>query len=375
MQEDLELEKQDALARSSNRSQAIAWEEEERQSRIQDSIGSEEYKQLLANKVSASIAKDILTPSLKIQLAAGNLVAAAKQASQGFISGAGDFAYRAAHFFGAKASAQAHALTDKAQSLKAQAADKAYEQVHNFTEKVSDLSNKAYEQAQALSGQVAQKTSEQVYDLTSKVQNLTFQAADQAQVLRTQVADKAQETLNQINEGAQNLGAQVQGGFREVIGNVQEFSDKAIHFGTQSYEDAVYMLTISKLNYLEETERLWRTTTGLTVERFLLALKVSSMVKDFIIAYDRSYNEEDEPNRWYATSILEDFERTRRLVESNDKTALRNAKRVAHIVHLRNIQTTSYRPQPAQIKKVSEVLAKKAEATVSAAPQRAMAAM
>jgi len=320
------LDRHDFSARIAAHYQVIAWEEEERERRIQDVIGAEEYRRLLANKVSASISSDILKPSLRIYKAAGDLLATAKQAGQDLISGAGGFASRAVHFFGGKASEQAHVLS----------------------EKVQDLSNKAYEQAQVLTAQVADKTSEQAHILTEK-----------AQTLGTKTADQAHAVYAQTVEMAQNLG------------------EKVVNFGSQTIDDAVYIMTISKLNYLEETERLYRTTTGLTAERFLLALRASSLVKDFIIEFDTRYRLESEPNRWYATSVLEEFERTRRMSESYDKTAQRNANRVAHIVHLHNIQVTSYKPQPLQIKKVSELLTKKADALANPAVpvRRAAAAM
>jgi len=338
--------------RISARKDASEAQETERQSRLADPV-SENIRRIMANGFSASIAKDIQTPSLRLRSVAAGLVSDAKLFGQDIYSAAGEYAHRAANFFGYKQAQAVEKASQLAQTFKGQA----YEQAHLLSEKATETAQNVKDQAWDKAHSLSEKALEQA-------QSLKGQAVEQAQIL----AGKASETTHllgeKVSQQAQNLG-------EKAKEQAHLLGEKAVSFGAEAYNDALsYFWTRTTFSAMQETEREWRMTSGLNIERFLNALKVSDLIK----ATDL-YNPDFEPNRWYATTILEEFERKRRfLADKTDKTALNNAKSLSHAIHLRNIKERSYRPQAKQIKLVSEVIAKKTSALAHDSPL-GMAAM
>jgi len=214
----------------------------------------------------------------------------------------GNYAMKTAAFFGWKAVAQAQALSDAVTGQAQFLGEKAMEKAHSLTdatlEQALHVREAAVAKVQDLGGFAAEKTKEAVDQAQAFGAHLKEAASDKA----TELVDKSLESAKQTVEAGAALA-------------------------TEALDNSIRSIDLIQLTTSEEFEREYRMTAGLTAERFLLALRTSDLIKDW-----EGYKAL-EPNRWYATAILEEFERKRRFVEDElDSTPLKNAKAVAYFI-------------------------------------------
>jgi len=293
-------------------------------------------------------------------------------ATEGFLHKAGDYALRAAEFFGTKAVVLGEAALQHGEILSAKAADK-----------VQVLGEAALQQGEILSAKAAVKAQEfrvaaveQSHIVGARAVELGDKAIAGAKSLGHQLSAAAVEQAHQLGDAAQIAGTRAIEKTEEMMQTrTREVEEVFEEVDLDFVEDIKYTLTWEQLTTLEELERNHRMKERLAIEGFLLALQTSDLIKN-VEGYHAP-----EPNRWYATAVLEEFERKRRFLEDRvDQTAIRNAHTIAYFVftysNMKSRQPTIQIPTVTEIiiPTITETVTKKKEVLIVAPPAASVTA-
>jgi len=341
--------------RQNSKKSTFDMEASEQLRREMDIVG-EEFKKELAHSVSALVDPSHSTLRKSAEMMISDLSSSVKDirtlasdfavkttlsATEAILDKAhklGEYAYRAVEFFGVKVQDMGDAALQKGEILGAKAADKAQE-----------LKTAAVEQSQIVGAKAVELGAKAIAGAQSLGQQLGEAAIDQAQ----QLGDAAQMAGTRAIEKTEEL---MQTG-QEKVQEVWEEVNLTFAYEAQT-------LSWDQLTLLEELERNHRMKDRLAIEGFLLALQTSDLIKDL-----EGYR--GEPNRWYATAVLEEFERKRRFLEDRvDHTSLRHAHTIAYFV-LTHFRFNKALPAPV----IEPIMSKKQEIVSAPPPVTGLAAM
>jgi len=286
------------------------WADEEQKRRIADKTG-EQQRRYIANQVS-----EIITTNLRPS-----------------------WFHKGSSYFFSLLKVARNAGTDLLRSSQVQAMNAKTQITHG----VETVGNKATETVQDVKlkvGAVGQRATETAQDVKHKVEAVGQRATETAQDVKHKVefaGQKAQETSQDVKVRIQEKIGVAQGVAHQGFEKVQEVAHKLKNaslnlFGKVnqvfSYFSENTNLAFAVLE--EENERAWRLNSEIEVFAILNALCISSLFKDMAPEF---YRPAFEPTRKYSTKLIEEYERSRRvLAHLADRTALNNAKAVSLLI-------------------------------------------